>query len=74
VLAPGAQAQLRAPARTRSLPDAPPVKGLDAGVTVTLKVALKKDTGAWWYVTAPAGSGWVREGDLEPTGAGVPSP
>jgi hypothetical protein len=67
VLAPGATAQLRAPARTRSLADAPVVKGLDAGVAVTLKVVLKKDTGAWWYVTGPSGSGWVREGDLEPS-------
>lgn len=65
VLAPGAQARLRVAARTRSLDDAPPAKGLDAGATVTLKVVLKKDTGAWWYVTAPAGSGWVREANLE---------
>lgn len=65
VLAPGAQARLRAPARTRSLPDAPAAKGLDAGVRVTLKVMLKKDTGAWWYVTAPSGSGWARESELD---------
>jgi len=66
VLAAGAPARLKVPARTRSLPDAPPAKGLEAGMTVTLKVMLKKDTGAWWYVTAPAGSGWAREAELEP--------
>ena len=65
VLAPGAQAKLRAPARTRSLADAAVVKGLEAGATVTLKVLLKKDSGAWWYVAGPTGSGWVRETDVE---------
>jgi len=61
----GGQARLRTVARTRSSEDAPAVKGLDPGVAVTLKVVLKKDTGAWWYVSAPAGSGWVRESELE---------
>lgn len=61
----GAAARLLAPARTRSLPDAPAVAGLEAGVTVTLKVVIKKDTGPWWYVKAPAGSGWARESELE---------
>lgn len=65
VIAAGAQARLRAAARTRSLPDAPPAKGLEAGATVTLKVPLKKDTGKWWYVTGPGASGWVLESELE---------
>ena len=66
VLVAGGQARLRASARTRSIKDAPVVKGLEPGLTVTLKVVLKKDTGAWWYVNAGAASGWVRDVDLEP--------
>lgn len=65
-LAAGGQARLRAPARIRSAVDAPVVKGLEPGVTVTLKVVLKKDTGAWWYVNASGASGWVRGTDLDP--------
>lgn len=65
-LAPGNPAVLRGPARTRSLDDAPTVPGLAPGSTVTLKVLLKKDNGAWWYVKGAGASGWVRENQLEP--------
>lgn len=65
--APGAQVRLRADAtlRTRSLPDAEAVDGIDRGTTFTLKAVLKKDTGAWWYVTSDQGSGWVLDSGLE---------
>jgi hypothetical protein len=63
-LAAGGQARLRAAARTRALADAPAVKGLEPGATVTLKVKMKKDTGTWWYVKGDAASGWVLEAEL----------
>lgn len=67
-LAPGQPARIRAGtyARARATPEGDAVKGLDAGVTVTLKVMLRNNTGAWWYVYTPDDAGWVRDADLEP--------
>jgi hypothetical protein len=65
-IAAGNPAVLRGPARTRSLDNAPTVAGLEPGATVTLKVLLKKDNGAWWYVQGAGAAGWVRETQLEP--------
>lgn len=67
-LAAGGHAHLRdgAALRARSLPDEDPEEGVGPNSLLTLKVVLKKDTGAWWYVTSPEGSGWVLDSDLVP--------
>jgi hypothetical protein len=64
----GQPAQLRPDAyvRTRATPDGDAVTTIPRGATVTLKVMLRNATGAWWYVNAPAASGWVRDTDLAP--------
>lgn len=62
----GSPARLRSGAvvRTRSAPDADAAKSVDASGPVTLKAKVSRPTGNWWYVTTPAGSGWVLESDL----------
>ncbi len=64
----GRPARLRAGAmaRARAAPDGDAAKGIEAGAVLTLKTRLIRDTGAWWYVTAPGGSGWALESDLVP--------
>lgn len=69
----GLSARLRpgAQARVRMAPDAETAKGVDPAQPVTLKSRVKRDTGTWWYVATPAGSGWVLETDLQPAGQRV---
>lgn len=64
----GGRARLRGDAGLRTQPrlDSATVSGVDAGIALTLKAAMQKDRGTWWYVTTPAASGWVRDVDLEP--------
>jgi hypothetical protein len=64
----GQSARLRpgVQARVRMAPDAEPAKGVDPAQPVMLKSRVKRDTGTWWYVVTPAGSGWVLEADLQP--------
>lgn len=57
-------------ARVRMAPDAEPAKGVDPARPVTLKSRVKRDTGVWWYVVTPGGSGWVLEADLQPAAWG----
>lgn len=66
--APGHAARLRAgaQARVRMAADAETAKGVDPAQPFTLKNRVKRDTGVWWYVATPAGSGWVLEADLRP--------
>jgi hypothetical protein len=64
----GAHVRLRPGAilRARPLPDAEAMGEVDPAATMTLKVVMKKDTGAWWYVNTPSGSGWALDSELEP--------
>jgi hypothetical protein len=66
--APGQSARLRAgaQARVRMAADAETAKGVDPAQPFTLKNRVKRDTGVWWYVATPVGSGWVLEADLRP--------
>lgn len=67
VLAAGQPARLKpgAAVRTRATPEGDVLPAIAPGDRVTLKVSVRNATGAWWYLEAPAASGWARDSDLE---------